>query len=137
MIALSFFIPVLIGTGGNTSNQVSALIIRALATGELTLKRWLEVVKKEIIVGLLLGITLGVILYLWGYWKGGPQIGPVVGVSVVLIVLWSNLVGGLLPIILTRIGLDPAFISSPLLSTLLDITGLLIYFTVANIMLLK
>ena len=137
VIALAFFIPVLIGTGGNTSNQVSALVIRALATGELTLNRWFEVVKKELVVGFLLGITIGILLSLWGYWKGGPQIGPVVGVSVILIVIWSNLVGGLLPIILTRIGLDPAFISSPLLSTLLDITGLLIYFMVANVMLLK
>ena len=89
------------------------------------------------VVGFLLGITIGILLSLWGYWKGGPQIGPGVGVSVILIVIWSNLVGGLLPIILTRIGLDPAFISSPLLSTLLDITGLLIYFMVANVMLLK
>ncbi len=137
IISLTFFIPVLIGTGGNTSNQVSALVIRALATGELTIKRWFDVVKKELAVGILLGITLGILLYLWGYWKGGPQIAPVVAVSVILIVLWSNLVGSILPIILTRIGLDPAFISSPLLSTFLDVTGLLIYFVVANFMLLR
>ncbi|MBC7185613.1 MAG: magnesium transporter, partial [Calditrichaeota bacterium] len=79
IVALAFFIPVLIDSGGNTGSQSATLIIRALALGELTPKRWFQVVRKELLVGLLLGATLGFILFVWGeYWKGGPQVGVVV-----------------------------------------------------------
>ncbi|MBW2056646.1 MAG: magnesium transporter [Deltaproteobacteria bacterium] len=132
VISLAFFIPVLIDTGGNTSSQSATLIIRALATGDLTLGSWFEAIKKELLVGLPLGLTLGIILFVWSYlWKGVPRIGLVVGISTVVIVLWANIIGSLLPIILTRLKLDPAVISSPLLTTFLDITGLLIYFSTA------
>lgn len=132
IISLAFFIPVLIDTGGNTSSQASTLIIRALATGELTIGKWFNVIKKELLVGILLGLALGAILFFWGFfWRGGEKIGLVVGISVVAIVLWANLIGSLLPLILTRFKLDPAIISSPLLTTLLDITGLAIYFYIA------
>ncbi len=133
VIALAFFIPVLIDSGGNIAAQSSTLVIRALATGELTLGKWFSVVKKELFVGIMLGITLGIILYARSYfWRGGPQVGLIVGLSMVMITLWSNLLGGLLPIVLTKFKLDPAVISGPLLTTVVDSTGLLIYFMLAQ-----
>ena len=133
IISLAFFIPILIDSGGNTAAQSSTLVIRALATGELTLKKWFQVVRKEILIGLMLGLTLASILYLRSFfWKGGPQVGLVVGFSMFAIVLWANLLGSLLPIILTKFKLDPAVTSSPLLTTIVDSTGLLIYFTFAQ-----
>jgi len=132
IIALAFFIPVLIGTGGNTGTQSATLIIRAIATGDLTLKKWFSVMKKELLVGILLGASLGLVLYLWSYfWKGNPEISLVVGISVVAIALCANLVGSLLPIVLTKLKLDPAIVSSPLITTIMDVTGLLIYFSIA------
>ncbi len=136
VIALAFFIPVLIDSGGNTASQSATLVIRAIATGELNIRRWFDVVKKELITGLLLGITLGVALFLRSFfWKGGPEIGLVVGISMVAIVVWANLLGSLLPIILTKLKLDPAVISAPLLTTLCDATGLIIYFHIAKLLL--
>lgn len=132
IIALAFFIPVLIDTGGNTGSQSATLIIRAMATGDLSPKKWFNVVKKELSVGILLGGALGVVLYLWSYfWKGKWEIGLVVGLSVIIITLWANLFGSLLPILLTRLKLDPAVVSSPLITTIMDVTGLLIYFSIA------
>ncbi len=133
VIALAFFIPVLIDSGGNIAAQSSTLIIRALATGELTIKSWFKVLKKELLIGLMIGLTLGVILYVRGFfWRGGPTIGMVVGISMIGITIWSNLLGSILPIILTKFKLDPAVISSPLLTTVVDSTGLIIYFTLAQ-----
>ena len=136
IISLAFFIPILIDSGGNTAAQSSTLVIRALATGELTLKKWFQVVRKELLVGLMLGLTLALILYIRSYfWRGGPQVGLVVGFSMFVIVLWANLLGSLLPIILTKLKLDPAVTSSPLLTTVVDSTGLIIYFTFAQFVL--
>jgi len=133
VIALAFFIPILIDSGGNTGSQSATLIIRAIATGDLTLEKWFSVIKKELAVGLLLGTTLGAILYLWSYfWRGGPAVALVIGLSMIVIVLWANLIGSLLPIILTKLKLDPAVVSSPLITTLVDATGLLIYFLIAT-----
>ncbi len=133
VIALAFFIPILIDSGGNIAAQSSTLIIRALATGSLTVKKWFLVVKKELVVGIMIGLSLGIILYVRGFfWRGGPTIGLVVAMSMFAITIWSNLLGSLLPIILTRFKLDPAVISSPLLTTVVDSTGLLIYFTLAG-----
>jgi magnesium transporter len=133
VISLAFFIPILIDSGGNTAAQASTLIIRALATGELTLKKWFHVVRKELLIGIMLGLTLASVLYIRSFfWKGGPQVGLVVGFSMFIIVLWANLLGTLLPIILTKMKLDPAVTSSPLLTTIVDSTGLLIYFTSAQ-----
>lgn len=133
VIALAFFIPVLIDSGGNISAQSSTLIIRALATADLSLRNWFSVVKKELFIGLLIGLTLGIVLYIRGFfWRGGPTVGMVVGLAMVAITIWSNLLGSLLPIGLTKLKLDPAVISSPLLTTVVDSTGLIIYFTLAQ-----
>ncbi len=137
IIMLAFFIPVLIGAGGNTGTQSATLIIRALVTGDLTPKKWLSVIKKELFVGLFLGITLGAILYVGSYlWKGERMVSLVIGLSVTFIALWANLVGSSLPIILSKLRLDPAVVSSPLISTVMDFSGLLIYFSIAMLILL-
>jgi len=132
IIVLAFFIPVLIDTGGNVGTQSATLIIRAMATGDLPPKEWFSIIKKELSVGILLGVALGVVLYLWSYfWKGNPNISLVVGISVIVITVFANLVGSLLPIVITKLKLDPAVISSPLITTIMDATGLLIYFSIA------
>lgn len=132
IIALAFFIPVIIDTGGNTGTQSATLIIRAIATGDLTVKKWFSVMKKELSVGVLLGAALGAILFLWSYfWKGHYELSLVVGMSVAVIALWANLVGSLLPIVLTKLKLDPAIVSSPVITTILDVTGVLIYLLIA------
>jgi magnesium transporter len=136
IVSLAFFIPVLIGSGGNTGSQSATIITRALAIGELTPRKWFAVIQKELFVGLMLGVSLGLILYLWGtLWQGGPQIGIVVGSAMVGVILFANLLGGLLPLLLTKLRLDPAVVSSPLISTITDATGLLIYFSIARVIL--
>ncbi len=133
VIALAFFIPVLIDSGGNTASQSSTLVIRAIATGEFTLNKWFTIVKKEFITGLLLGLTLGIMLFLRSYyWQGGIMIGLVVGLSMMIIILWANLLGSVLPLVLSKYNLDPAVISSPLLTTVVDASGLYIYFILAR-----
>jgi magnesium transporter len=136
VIILAFFVPVLLGTGGNTGTQSATLIIRALVTGDLTPKKWLSVIRKEILVGVLLGLFLGLVLYAWSFaWKGSGRVSLIIGISVAIIAVWANLVGSILPIILRKMKLDPAIVSSPLISTITDVSGLLIYFTVAMLML--
>lgn len=133
IIALSFFIPMLIGSGGNTGTQIAALIIRSLALKEITLKDWFFVLKREIIMGLFIGLTLSIVVFLRSYFWQGILVGVIVSLSMVLIILWANIIGALLPIILKKIKIDPAMASDPLVATLVDQTGTLIYFTVASI----
>lgn len=134
VIALSFFIPVLIDTGGNTSTQSATLIIRAISTGDLTLRKWFSVVKKELLTGFLLGISIGGIFFLRSFISNeGIQLALTLGLSTLSIIVVANLIGAVLPIILTRLKLDPAVISSPLLTTIIDSLGLLIYFSIAHL----
>ncbi|MEN3026212.1 MAG: magnesium transporter [Chlorobiota bacterium] len=133
MIALSFFIPMIVGTGGNVATQSSTLIIRALALREVGPRDWLRVLAKELAVSVLLGVVLAFIVWLRGFfWRGGPEVALVVGLSMFFIVIWSNAVAALFPIGAKRIGIDPALISGPFLTTFIDVTGLLIYFNVAE-----
>jgi magnesium transporter len=134
-IALAFFLPLLIGAGGNTGAQSATLVVRALATGDLRLGQWSRALGKELAVGLALGATMGVASGALGIIRGGVEVGVVVGLAMVAIVLVANLVGGALPFMLTRIGLDPAVASSPLIATVMDAAGLLIYFTIATVVL--
>jgi len=131
-ITLAFFLPLLIDSGGNTGAQAATLIIRALATGEITLRQWWKVVVKELAVGLSLGLTMAVASAILGYFRGGAEIGLIVGLSMFCIVVITNLVGVLLPFVLTRLRIDPAVASSPLITTVADASGLLIYFTIAT-----
>ncbi len=132
-IALAFFIPILIDTGGNAGAQSATLVIRALAVGDLTLERWWWVMKRESRVGVLLGLTLGAILFAFGFiWQSAFAIGLIIGLAMFLVIFWANLAGSVLPIILFRLKLDPAMISSPLITTGIDATGLIIYFLIAR-----
>jgi magnesium transporter len=136
VVALAFFIPMLIDTGGNTGTQAATLIIRGLATGQLSLGEWPNVVWKEVRVGVALGLALALIVYLRSFfWIGGPEIGQVVAVTMVVLVIWANLIGSLLPIIISKLKLDPAVVSSPFLTTLADVFGLIIYFNIARLLL--
>ncbi len=141
---LFMFIPLIISSGGNSGSQASTLIIQAMALGEVTLADWWRVMRREIISGLLLGLILGVLgfirIYTWqaishaygDYWL---LVGIVVSLSLVGVVLWGSLMGSMLPFILRRLGADPASSSAPFVSTLVDVTGLIIYFTVAALLL--
>ncbi|MEX2640980.1 MAG: magnesium transporter [Balneolales bacterium] len=130
-LALAFFIPLLIDSGGNTGAQSATLMVRAIATGDIQLSQWLRTVGKEVFVGITLGIIMGGASWVLGYFRGGWEIGVVVGVSMILIVLTANIIGTILPFLLTKINIDPAVASSPLITTIVDAVGLLIYFSIA------
>ena len=131
VIALTFFIPLLIATGGNTGSQSAMMMVRALVTGDVSVKTWFSTFVKELGVGLLLGATLAAGAFALGLWRGDVRIGIVVGISMAAIVVVTNLFGMLLPFVLTRLRQDPTVASSPLVTTLADVMGLFIYFSVA------
>ncbi|MDR0511068.1 MAG: magnesium transporter [Rikenellaceae bacterium] len=140
-VVLALFVPLIISSGGNSGSQAASLIIRSLALGELKLRDWWYVMRKEALSGLMLGAILGAIgfvrILVWqqtGLFDYGPYwewVGISVATSLVLIVLWGTLSGSLIPLLLKRCGLDPATASAPFVATLVDVTGLLIYFTIA------
>lgn len=131
-IALAFFIPLLIDSGGNVGAQSSTLVIRAIATGDLRVQEWLKTLLKEISVGVLLGISMGIATFFLGIIRGGMLVGVVVGLTMISIVLVTNLIGMTLPFVLSRLKIDPAIASSPLITTLADIAGLFLYFLIAS-----
>ncbi len=133
MVTLSFFIPLLIGTGGNAGSQTTSTIIRALGVGEVERKDIWKVLWHELQVGLLLGTLVGVAGFLraWTF-DGNMLLGITIGLAVGIIVFWSSSVGSILPLFASLIGADPALISGPLMSTLVDATGLFIYLSVAR-----
>lgn len=137
VVILVFFVPLVTGAGGNTGTQSAMLIIRSLSTGELRARDWARVIVKELAVGLLLGLLLAVAIGIRGYFveDGGLQIALVLATTMVAVVLWANLVGAVLPVLLRAVKLDPAVVSAPLVSTLVDATGLVIYFTIAGLLL--
>jgi len=140
-IVLALFVPLIISSGGNSGSQAASLIIRAMALGELKLKDWWYVLVKELKSGIVLGAILGVIgftrIIIWekaGIYDYGEfwlSIALTVSLSLIIIVLWGTLAGALVPFILRRIGFDPATASSPFVATLVDVSGLIIYFTIA------
>lgn len=131
-IALAFFIPLLIDSGGNTGAQSATLMIRALATGDIDMDQWLGTILKELSVGVSLGVTLGLAGWALGFLRGDFQIGVVVGLAMASTVIVTNMVGTLLPFLLIRLRLDPAVASSPLITSIADAVGLLVYFTIAT-----
>ncbi len=140
-VVLALFIPLIISSGGNSGSQASTLIIQAMAVGELTIKDWWRVMRREIISGFLLGLVLGIVgffrILLWHSFAPelyGPHwmlIGFTVGFALLGVVMWGSLAGSMLPLILKRLGADPAVSSAPFVATLVDVTGLIIYFSVA------
>jgi len=140
VIQLTFFIPLIMSSGGNSGSQASTLIIQAMALGEVTLADWWRVMRREILSGLMLGTILGTIgflrIILWStfsdiYGTHPLLIALTVGFSLIGIVLWGSLAGSMLPILMKRLKLDPATSSAPFVATLVDVTGLIIYFSMA------
>jgi magnesium transporter len=143
-VVLALFVPLIISSGGNSGSQATTLIIRAMALGEVKLRDWWRVMNREFKSGILLGLILGSIGFLrilvWSLFSNiyGPHwilIALTVGCSLVGIVLWGSLSGSMLPFILKKAGLDPATASAPFVATLVDVTGLIIYFSVALVFL--
>jgi len=141
---LTLFLPLIISSGGNSGSQAATLVIRALALGEVGLADWWRIVRREVKAGLSLGAILGVIGFLrisvWSAFTDiyGPHwllVAMTVAVALVGVVLWGTLTGSVLPLILRRLGFDPAASSAPFVATLVDVTGLVIYFSVASVVL--
>ncbi len=144
-IVLSLFIPLVISSGGNAGSQAATLVIRALALGEFRLRDWWRIMRRELAAGLMLGTILGGIGFLrimiWSrfshiYDPSPLRVATTVGTALVGIVLWGSLMGSMLPLLLKRLGFDPATSSAPFVATLVDVTGLIIYFTVALVIML-
>ena len=126
------FRSLLIGTGGNTGNQSATLMIRALATGDIQAAQWGQALLREVGIGVLLGGTMGLASWLLGFFNGGLQIAAVVALAMTAIVIVSSLLGVILPLVLQRLRIDPAMASNPLIASVMDILGLLIYFSIAT-----
>jgi magnesium transporter len=143
-VVLALFVPLIISSGGNSGSQATTLVIRAMALGEVRLRDWWRVARREIASGTGLGVILGSIgvarILVWqkifGTYGGHAlALALTVGLSLVGVVLWGCLAGSMLPFLLRRIGLDPASASAPFVATLVDVSGLVIYFSVAAVML--
>ena len=139
-VVLALFVPLIISSGGNSGSQASTLIIQAMALGEITISDWWRVIRRELLSGMMLGAVLGIIGFtrvtLWNqifhtYGEHSFLIASTVGFSLVGVVLWGTIAGSMLPIVLKRFGADPATSSAPFVATLVDVTGLVIYFSVA------
>ena len=142
VLVLTLFIPLCIGTGGNSGSQAATLITRALALGELTVRDWLRVLRHELLMGLALGVSLGAIGFticgllprsILGDKVEWWQLGLIVAQAVAAICLWGTVVGSMLPLIFRALGFDPAFASSPFVAMFVDVTGILLYFSIATL----
>jgi len=140
-VVLALFVPLIISSGGNSGSQAATLIVRAMALGEVTLKDWFRIMRRELIIGLSLGAILGTIGFLritvWQmvshiYGEHWLLVAATVFISLIGVVMWGTLIGSMLPFILRRLGFDPASSSAPFVATLVDVTGLIIYFTIAK-----
>jgi magnesium transporter len=143
-VVLALFVPLIISSGGNSGSQASTLVIRAMALGEVTLADWFRVVRREVFTGVMLGALLGLTglirILLWQgvfhtYGEHALLVALTVGLSLVVIVLWGGLAGSILPFIMRRLKFDPATACTPFVATFVDVTGLIIYFTLARIVL--
>jgi magnesium transporter len=144
-VVLALFVPLIISSGGNSGSQAATLIIRAMALKELTLRDWWYVMRREIFSGLALGTILGIIgfvriaiwqkLHLFDYTEHWAKVALTILLSLIGIVMWGTLSGSMIPFVLKRLGLDPATSSAPFVATLVDVTGLVIYFSIAAVIL--
>jgi magnesium transporter len=130
-VALVFFLPLLIDSGGNAGSQSATLMVRAMATGDVAMKDWSKMLGREFLVAGALGLTMAVAVSGIGVFRGGPDIALVVALSMVVIVIVGSVIGMSLPFILSRFKLDPATASAPLVTSICDATGVIIYFTIA------
>lgn len=143
VIVLALFLPLMISSGGNSGSQASTLIIQAMATGDVKLSDWWRVFRREVVSGFSLGVILGVIgllrIYIWHlifpnlYGDHWVMVASTVSLALIGIVLWGSLIGSMLPFILRRLGADPATSSAPFVATIVDVTGLMIYLSIASV----
>jgi magnesium transporter len=143
-VVLALFVPLIISSGGNSGSQATTLVIRAMALGEVRIRDWWRVIRRELITGLGLGLILASIglvrILTWqglfnAYGEHYFLVALTVALSLVGVVLWGSIAGSILPFILRALGFDPASASAPFVATLVDVTGLIIYFTIANVVL--
>lgn len=143
-VVLALFVPLIISSGGNSGSQATTLIIRAMALGEVTFRDWWRIIHRELSAGLVLGCILASIglarILLWEVWfhvygEHYLLIGATVALSLIGVVTWGTIAGSMLPFIIRRLGFDPASASAPFVATLVDVTGLIIYFSVAGVVL--
>lgn len=144
VLVLSTFIPLIISSGGNSGSQAATLIIQALALGEITVRDWWRIARREVVSGLTMGVTLGILGFfiVFGGYKFFElfgehyiRIGFAIGIAIIGVVLWGTIMGSMLPLLLKKLGADPATSSTPFIATLVDVTGLLIYFGTAFLLL--
>jgi magnesium transporter len=135
-VALAFFVPLLIGTGGNAGSQTTSTVIRALAVGDIQLRDAWWALWQELRAGALLGLCMGIVAYVRALtWGTGQPLALTVSIAIFTIVLWANTLGSLLPLLAAKLNIDPTVVSGPAMSTLVDATGLFIYFTIAGMIL--
>ncbi len=132
VIALVFFMPLLIGSAGNAGSQSSTLMIRSLAIGDVEISDWFSLLRKEIVVAILLGLVMAVAVSIIGMFRGGPDVAIIVALSMVVVVLVGCTIGMSLPFLLSKLKMDPATASGPLVASIADIAGILIYFSIAT-----
>jgi magnesium transporter len=143
-VVLALFVPLIISSGGNSGSQATTLVIRAMALGEVRLRDWWRVIRREVVTGLGLGLilaTLGMVrILLWQWWFNAYGdhyflVASTVALSLIGVVLWGAVAGSILPFVLRGCGFDPASASAPFVATLVDVTGLVIYFSIAAVVL--
>ncbi|MCC5976069.1 MAG: magnesium transporter [Rubellimicrobium sp.] len=134
-VALVFFLPLLVDSGGNAGSQSATLMVRALATGDVKLTDWGRMLGREMLVAGALGLTMAAAVSVIGLWRGGPEIALVVSLTMMLIVVMGSLLGMSMPFLLSRFRLDPAAASAPLITSLADAIGVVIYFGMATVLL--
>lgn len=132
VIALVFFMPLLIGSAGNAGSQSSTLMIRSLAIGDVEISDWFKLLRKEIVVAILLGLVMAVAVSIIGMFRGGADVAVIVALSMVVVVLVGCTIGMSLPFLLSKLKMDPATASGPLVASIADIAGILIYFSIAT-----
>jgi magnesium transporter len=142
-VTLALFLPLIISSGGNSGSQAATIVIRSLSTGEITLLDWFKIFKRELAAGLVLGVLLALVgavrVALWGfafqaYGPQWPALSFTVLFSLVFVVLWGTVSGAMFPLVLQKLGADPATASAPVVATVVDVVGLIIYFTVASVL---
>lgn len=134
-VSLVFFLPLLIDSSGNAGSQSATLMVRALATGDVTLADWRDLIARELLIGLALGVTMAAVVYPLGLFRGGSDVALVVALTMLFVVLAGCLVGMSLPFVLSWLRFDPATASTPLVTTISDATGVLVYFSIASLVL--
>jgi magnesium transporter len=134
VVSLAYFIPLLIGTGGNAGSQTTSTIIRGIAIGDIEIRDAMHSLWHELRVGLMLGLGMAVFAYIRAITWGTPvSVAITVAISIMVIVIWANASGAVLPLLAAKLKIDPTVVSGPVMSTIVDATGLLIYFMIAKL----